>query len=1135
MHRICSCAVLTFVATTSFALCRDLTFEQRLDAQRAIERVNHAHQVGSVRSFDMAVPQSLLERKVRTYLKQSAALARYWRTPVTAVMLSRELERIQRSSQMPSRLRELYAALGNDPFLIQECIARPILVDRLARRFYAFDATIHELARLRAETLRDAVMRGELDPREIHPARSMVEIISESAPNHEASQEEASATVQRLAVLPEELRVWRARIGTASRVVPIEEDAYGYHVRVPLAALDDRVQLASYFVPKRTWDDWWSGVEHGLDEASVAPVAIRRADLLTVPCLPDDTWDLSGISDSPDGRYVHTAVWTGTEMIVWGGFRGNFLNSGSRYDPATDTWRAVLSTNAPSARGRHTRDLDRNHDGGLGGLGRPDGIDTAVSTGGRYDPATDTWTATSTTGAPTPRLNHTAVWTGQRMIVWGGEAEGAIAGPGARYRIETDSWEPMATQGGARTNHTAVWTGTEMIVWGGAVEGVQLNTGARYNPASNTWTPTQSWMFLGAPQERTSHVAVWTGTHMLIWGGYYYGSSSVYLDNGGRYDPTIDAWLPTSTINAPSGRFSHEAVWTGSRMIVWGGRGAGQVDTGGQYDPVGDVWTPTTVQGAPGPAQEHTAVWTGSQMIVWGGSGGGMDRGGRYNPTTDSWTPTSTGQAPVTGSRPRSIWTGNELILWGGTDPTSNIGARYNPTSGSWATMSTTGVPTARVDHSVVWTGDEMIVWGGSPFVSTGGRYDPISDEWTATSTIGAPTPRSYHSAVWTGDSMIVWGGSGYDTGARYRPSTDDWTPISSVNAPAGRYYHSTIWTGDEMIVWGGLTPSGHLNSGGRYNPASNTWVATSLINAPAIRYFHTAVWTGHEMIVWGGASGDLGYALVSVNTGGRYDPATDNWTTSSTDSAPLGRQLHTAVWSGNHMLVWGGYCASSSCYYDSGGIYDPVSNAWQSMASGSPSPRTGHTAVWTGSVMLVWGGERSTYTYRSGGAYARGHSVDDDLDEWTECDGDCNDADATVHPTGAEVCDARDNDCDGAIDNLAPLVELPWLLLGKTGGGAELAWSAIPDSMAYDVVRGNLQVLRSSRGDFQAATESCQADNLGGSPALDPQVPATGGGYVYLVRTVRCAHAVGTYDSNGTHQQGDRDAEIDASANSCP
>jgi hypothetical protein len=54
------------------------------------------------------------------------------------------------------------------------------------------------------------------------------------------------------------------------------------------------------------------------------------------------------------------------------------------------------------------------------------------------------------------------------------------------------------------------------------------------------------------------------------------------------------------------------------------------------------------------------------------------------------------------------------------------------------------------------------------------------------------------------------------------------------------------------MIVWGGFTGS-VLNDGGRYNPAANTWTAVTTTGAPAARELHTAVWTGSGMIVWGG------------------------------------------------------------------------------------------------------------------------------------------------------------------------------------------------------------------------------------------------------------------------------------------
>jgi N-acetylneuraminic acid mutarotase len=99
------------------------------------------------------------------------------------------------------------------------------------------------------------------------------------------------------------------------------------------------------------------------------------------------------------------------------------------------------------------------------------------------------------------------------------------------------------------------------------------------------------------------------------------------------------------------------------------------------------------------------------------------------------------------------------------------------------------------------------------------------------------------------------------------------------------------------MIVWGGYNPS-ILNTGGRYDPATDSWVATSTANAPTGRVLHTAVWTGSEVIVWGGQAPGL------LNTGGRYNPATDSWTATSTVNAPTARIRHTAVWTGAQMIV---------------------------------------------------------------------------------------------------------------------------------------------------------------------------------------------------------------------------------------
>jgi hypothetical protein len=73
------------------------------------------------------------------------------------------------------------------------------------------------------------------------------------------------------------------------------------------------------------------------------------------------------------------------------------------------------------------------------------------------------------------------------------------------------------------------------------------------------------------PAARAVHTAVWTGTEMIIWGGTSSSSNETLLNSGAIYNPSINTWRPTSTVNAPPARNFHSAIWTGHEMIVWGG------------------------------------------------------------------------------------------------------------------------------------------------------------------------------------------------------------------------------------------------------------------------------------------------------------------------------------------------------------------------------------------------------------------------------------------------------------------------------------------------------------------------------------------------------------------------------------
>jgi N-acetylneuraminic acid mutarotase len=257
-----------------------------------------------------------------------------------------------------------------------------------------------------------------------------------------------------------------------------------------------------------------------------------------------------------------------------------------------------------------------------------------------------------------------------------------ISGEGSGCADDTWTATSLTNAPVPRSDHTAVWTGSEMIVWGGANNDIgYLNTGGRYNPSTDSWIATST---TNAPTAPNAHTAVWTGNEMIVWGGY--NGNIGYLNTGGKYNPSTDSWTMTSTTNAPSGRDSHTAVWTGSEMIVWGGfDGHSDVNTGGRYNPSTDSWVSTRITIAPVPREGHTAIWTDNEMIVWGGFDGHSDSalntGGRYNPSTDRWVVTGGANAPAARSAHTAIWTGSEMIVWGGDTVVNaiyfNTGGRY--------------------------------------------------------------------------------------------------------------------------------------------------------------------------------------------------------------------------------------------------------------------------------------------------------------------------------------------------------------------------------------------------------------------------------------------------------------------------
>jgi hypothetical protein len=295
-----------------------------------------------------------------------------------------------------------------------------------------------------------------------------------------------------------------------------------------------------------------------------------------------------------------------------------------------------------------------------------------------------------------------------------------------------------------------------MIIWGGQGAAIMLNDGAIYDPGYNTWTPIPPD---GAPAARAHHSAVWTGDRMIVWGGDVGGGTGT--STGGLYDPAANGgaggWMSTSTMGAPGARVGHTAVWTGSRMIAWGGdlEGGAATNTGGLYDPAADAWSPAAIAGAPAPRDGHSAVWTGSRMIVWGGS----------------------------------LLAGQSLTVYGS-------GGVYDPLADTWTPTTMTGAPSPRFHHAAAWTGQSMLVWGGSAGVNIVQAPIPVQDtsmHWYGNALLGPLADLDGDGVLSCQDcddrNPAVWGLPGEVTGLLFSDTvTINWSPPAVVGGTVVGY-----------------------------------------------------------------------------------------------------------------------------------------------------------------------------------------------------------------------------------------------------------------------------------------------------------------------------------------------------------
>lgn len=385
---------------------------------------------------------------------------------------------------------------------------------------------------------------------------------------------------------------------------------------------------------------------------SIADEATSKPNSLDASCAPQRTgfaskpsgWfdlDFTGQEWANGSRYLHSAVWDGREMIVFGG----------------------SVEGAPEA--------------------------------AAFDPESGKWSHVPTSGLA-PRVRHVGVWTGNAMLIFGGESPDALSGnettatpfdDGATFNPCSATWTPIARAPFTwRRGSSAVWSSTtnELIVYAGLApaDGRPTNDGWAYAPSSRRWRKIADSRL--PPTSRQS--AVWAGSSMIVFGGFRDDGTAPGI--AAAYDPLADRW---TSFDAPAwAPRGEDGVATGTALgnaTFWGGRtsktivdgtGRGYFATNGAtFDPSTANWTAIPAP-PPDVLSERTNAmvwWANDRLFVFGGH---VDRdvydpvshtaqdGAFFDVAARKWTRIERPLAYVMREGASVVWTGRETILIGG-------------------------------------------------------------------------------------------------------------------------------------------------------------------------------------------------------------------------------------------------------------------------------------------------------------------------------------------------------------------------------------------------------------------------------------------------------------------------------------
>lgn len=332
-----------------------------------------------------------------------------------------------------------------------------------------------------------------------------------------------------------------------------------------------------------------STVDDPVSEA--APVTVASASGVWVELA---AWPLERRSDA-------AAVWTGRELVVWGGLLEDTpraFDDGARYEPAGDEW-VPLPESPLSARSRHVGLWTGSEVIFWGGIeGDGDGPSAPVAGGAAYDPAREEWRLLADGplqgGAPAA-----GAWTGSEALLVG--TDGA-----ASYRPETDTWAELAPRPGRGEDSawmSAHWSGSELLVVSSAHNQATV-TG--YDPVTDEWRNVPAWPFqtLDMPVTRGSPTHVWDGERLWLW-------TFAPQDTGiAGFDPHTGQWVITPPFpgrdctDIPAGLALDGTVLGDSCNVT-------AILTDGQWDEIPAI--PHRSAQLPG----SDAVWTGREVLFF--------------------------------------------------------------------------------------------------------------------------------------------------------------------------------------------------------------------------------------------------------------------------------------------------------------------------------------------------------------------------------------------------------------------------------------------------------------------------------------------------------------------------------------